>query len=234
MCLGLGISPAGAQDAEGSNTDARMSVNEDDSGLDDEARMLYEAALVAFREQRFENALDYFERSFSLSERPVLLYNIALVADRLRRDARAIEAYEGYLAAVPDAENRAEVEERVALLRRDAAATADEMPNDPSSSALPVVLLTVGALSLGGAVAGAVWWADRADVVSQCEARGCENGETISGERDAAMVVTIAAAAAAVAALSIGLVLFLSGNSESGAAAMCAPYPGGVGCAGRF
>src|SRR5690606_23247847 len=53
------------------------------------------------------------------SGRAELLYDIGVTADRLDRLEEAIEAFEGYLASVPDARNRAEVEQRLASIRED-------------------------------------------------------------------------------------------------------------------
>jgi len=83
----------------------------------DEAKALFAAGRAAFDSGRFADALDYFERSYAISKRPGLLYNIGIVRDRLRDDKRALEAYEAYLAAVPDASNRAEVETRASAIR---------------------------------------------------------------------------------------------------------------------
>jgi hypothetical protein len=46
------------------------------------------------------------------------LYNIGITADRLRMDREALEAFELFLAHVPDHPKRRETEVRVAVLRR--------------------------------------------------------------------------------------------------------------------
>lgn len=86
-------------------------------GADAEAKALFQAGRVAFGEGRFDSALNYFRQAYQLSPRPALLYNIGSAADRLRRDAEALAAFEQYLEQVPDAENRAEVEARIKVLR---------------------------------------------------------------------------------------------------------------------
>lgn len=86
---------------------------------DVEARALFQAGLVAFGDGRYENALDYFERAYELSGRTQLLFNIGTTADRLRQEEKALEAFERYLAAHPDAENRREVEARLRILKRE-------------------------------------------------------------------------------------------------------------------
>ena len=84
---------------------------------DVEARRLFDIGAEAFAGARYEEALDHFEASYRLSQRPQLLYNIGLAQDRLRRDALAIESFERFLAEVPDTTKRVEVEGRVAAIR---------------------------------------------------------------------------------------------------------------------
>jgi hypothetical protein len=89
-----------------------------DAARDEEARALFEAGRVAFDNGRFEDALGHFRRAHELSGRPQLLYNIGAAADKLRLDEQTLEAFRAYLAGVPDARNRAEVEARVAVLEQ--------------------------------------------------------------------------------------------------------------------
>jgi tetratricopeptide (TPR) repeat protein len=91
-----------------------------------EARSLFEAGRRAFTDGRFEDALERFRQSYELSGRAELLFNIGQAADRLRRDRDALAAFEQYLAALPRATNRREVESRILVLR--AARTAPEVP----------------------------------------------------------------------------------------------------------
>jgi tetratricopeptide (TPR) repeat protein len=88
-----------------------------DPHLDEEARQIYLAGVAAYDAGRYEAALEYFSRAYALSGRPLLLFNIGSVTERLRRDEESLEAYEAYLAAVPDAPNRAFVESRIVFLR---------------------------------------------------------------------------------------------------------------------
>jgi hypothetical protein len=89
----------------------------DAATLDTEARLLFEAGRSAFVDGRYEAALERFQEAYETSRRPDLLYNIGTTADRLRRDEEALKAFTGYLAALPEAENRREVEARIASLR---------------------------------------------------------------------------------------------------------------------
>jgi tetratricopeptide (TPR) repeat protein len=112
-------------------------------GKDDEARVLFQAAQMAFTDGRYEDALQYFERSYELSGRAALLFNIGTTADRLRKEERALEAFRQYLVDLPDAENRREVESRVRIIERslaeeqaraDAAAAAAAAAEDDSQA----------------------------------------------------------------------------------------------------
>jgi tetratricopeptide (TPR) repeat protein len=94
-------------------TNASARATEQDS----RARDLFEKGRVAYQEARYEVALDLFTQAHALSKRPQLLNNIGQAADRLRMDADALDAYQRYLAEVPDAENRAAVENRIAALK---------------------------------------------------------------------------------------------------------------------
>ncbi len=105
LTLALAIAPA-------------VHAQDDDAGMDAEARALFQAGDVAFREGRFESALGYFQRAYELSRRPGLLYNLGATADRLRRDADAARWFRQYLAEQPDPPNRGEVEARLAVLDR--------------------------------------------------------------------------------------------------------------------
>jgi tetratricopeptide (TPR) repeat protein len=88
-----------------------------DESTDAEAHALFEAARTAFSGGRFADALEHFQSAYDLSHRAALLYNIGQCHDRLRHDAEAIAAFEGYLAGVPDAPQRAEIMGRLAILR---------------------------------------------------------------------------------------------------------------------
>lgn len=87
------------------------------SGAHDlEARALFEAGRVAFIDERYEDALEHFQRAYELSNRPELLYNLAASLDRLDREAESLATFRRYLAALPEAPNHEEVELRIRVL----------------------------------------------------------------------------------------------------------------------
>lgn len=85
---------------------------------DEEARGLFVAGRAAYDDGRYEEALNYFRRSYELSDRPELLYNIGQTASVLNRDEEALWAFEKYLERYENAPNYREVEDRIMRLRR--------------------------------------------------------------------------------------------------------------------
>ena len=102
--------------------------------LDEAARITFESAREAFVAGDYETALARFRQAYELSPRPGLLYNIAQSLDRLRRDEETLQALRDYLAAAPQARNRAEVEARIAVLESNPGRRAPPPPPDNSSS----------------------------------------------------------------------------------------------------
>lgn len=101
-----------------------------DERHDAEAHALFSAGANAFSEGRFDEAYERFRRAHELSGRPELLYNVAAAADRGGHEREALEAYVAFLEGVPDADNRAYVEARIAVLRASlAGATTDAVPD---------------------------------------------------------------------------------------------------------
>jgi hypothetical protein len=218
------------------------------AGEDAEARSLFSAGEVAFREGRYENALDYLQRAYALSRRPALLYNIGTTLDRLRRDDEAIVAFEQYLREVTEADNRLEIEARLAVLRasvearrdepaRDGGVASDEGPSTPPPAASGSdgvggwILVGVGGASIvAGAVLLGLAVADVAAVENPGpgtywsavdDAYGRSEGESIAG-----VVLLGVGGAAAIA----GLVWVLLPNEPAQGAAHLEIVPTPVAC----
>jgi tetratricopeptide (TPR) repeat protein len=111
-----------------------------------EARRLYAEGKVEYAQGRFVEAIELFERSYALSSAPALLFNMAQ-AHRLagpEHCAEALALYKSYLEALPEAENRREVEERITELDACAkpplpAATAEPAVSSSEATGLPHV-----------------------------------------------------------------------------------------------
>ncbi|GAB4204755.1 MAG: hypothetical protein OHK0013_19950 [Sandaracinaceae bacterium] len=110
---------------------------------DEEARRVFAQGRDAYAAGDYEAALNAFRDAYALSHRPELQFNIGQAADRLRRDREARDAFEAYLAAVPFAANRVEVEARLRVLReeiaRDEALRTQAMQRVSASSDPPIV-----------------------------------------------------------------------------------------------
>lgn len=84
----------------------------------EEARRLYAEGKAKYAQAQYEEAVRLFERVYALTESPALLFNMAQ-AHRLAGPghcAKALTLYQSYLSALPTAENRKEVAERIAEL----------------------------------------------------------------------------------------------------------------------
>lgn len=77
------------------------------------ARTEFTAGRDAFSHGDFEQAVRRFEHAFQLSGRRELLYNIGTAYERLHRWEPARDAFQGYLAAFPNAPERDEVRGRL-------------------------------------------------------------------------------------------------------------------------
>ena len=85
--------------------------------LDDEAaRNHFLAGKSYFTETRYDDALREFNEAFRLSRRVELQYNIGVCEERLGRLTEAVAALRAYLDALPHADDRVEVEGRIADL----------------------------------------------------------------------------------------------------------------------
>lgn len=100
---------------------------------DAKARDLFERGRQAYGEGQYRDAWDYFRQAYLLSKRPELLYNVGQSADRMRMDREALEAFELYLARLPDAENRKEVENRVRALQERLRSDQGEVAQAPET-----------------------------------------------------------------------------------------------------
>lgn len=82
------------------------------------AKMHYERGTTLFDLQRYLEAAKEYEAAFEAKNDPALLFNIAQ-AYRFGGDyGKAIAAYRSFLRRVPDAENRADIDRRIAELQK--------------------------------------------------------------------------------------------------------------------
>ena len=68
-----------------------------------EAKILYDNGKMLFEEERYENAIDSWQRSWEISQKPILLYNIALAYEAMEDYEQAINFIYKYRSfAEPD------------------------------------------------------------------------------------------------------------------------------------
>ncbi|MEZ4472685.1 MAG: tetratricopeptide repeat protein [bacterium] len=121
-----------------------------------QAQALFQKGAEAFRAEHFEEALRYFEAARTLDPAPVLTYNIARAHEEMGQAQAAIDAYRAYLQAAPDAEDRADVERRIRVMR----AIVDRQPAESAVVVAPPAAEPVAppVAQAGGAVdAGRPW-----------------------------------------------------------------------------
>lgn len=104
----------------------------------DERRSAARAAFVRgqelFEANEYQTALVSFECSFQNVPHPSTLYNVARAAELSGEFSRALDAWRGYLQMSPDAEDRAEIEQRIAGLEQALAAQQQANSADANMS----------------------------------------------------------------------------------------------------
>jgi tetratricopeptide (TPR) repeat protein len=84
---------------------------------DSRAVVLFEESVRAYREGRFQDAVDLLVEARKHKAEPVLLYNLGRAYEALGQQGEAAAAYERYLAEEPKAADRGAIEGRIATLR---------------------------------------------------------------------------------------------------------------------
>lgn len=101
---------------------------------EEEARALFSQGVEAASAERWDEAIDRFQRSFALIERPGTAYNLAVALDRAGRAGEAAEMLETYFRIAPADDSRmAEAQAlRTELASRLATLTLTVSPEDAS------------------------------------------------------------------------------------------------------
>lgn len=102
--------------ASGSGSEAPAGSGE----ISQEARKFFERGAKLYRSGHYKAAAAAFSAAMQLSDAPELHYNLAVTAERLRQSTEACDHYRAYLAASPDAPDRAAVEARIDSLEAEA------------------------------------------------------------------------------------------------------------------
>ena len=85
------------------------------------AQDLFQRAHVAYREGRFQDAVDLLLEARRLRAEPVLLYDLGRAYEALGKPVEAADAYTQFLEEAPKTPDRRSIEGRIATLRRQVA-----------------------------------------------------------------------------------------------------------------
>jgi tetratricopeptide (TPR) repeat protein len=102
----------------------------------EQAKQLFESGKWLYEMQDWQGALEQFKQAAAILASPVLHFNIAVCYEKLGRPRPALKYYERYLQQLPKAENRAEVEARMAALQAQIDAVPAPAPGPGRAAAL--------------------------------------------------------------------------------------------------
>jgi tetratricopeptide (TPR) repeat protein len=124
------------------------------SAAEPEARELYEQGAQAYREARYEAAIDLFLRSHRLEPHPELNYDLGRAYEGAGDLSRAIASFREYLRLEPDAKDRAVIEARVKNLeqRLSAAQPRVSVTSNPEGATVAIDDRVVGTTPYAGSI----------------------------------------------------------------------------------
>ena len=144
LCLGTLAVPADAQESQNF----------------DRAAALYESGKTKFQEGDFDAALAAFQQANQMVPSPLMKFNIALCYERLGDFPEALKGYKEFLREVPDAPNRAAVEQAIQRLEGEESTLESEPQTlEPPTDWARIAAIDVGAIrdarGFGARTAGA-------------------------------------------------------------------------------
>jgi tetratricopeptide (TPR) repeat protein len=124
------------------------------AGSREEAKAHHELGRIEFGKGNYAEALAEFRKAYGIAPIPDLLYNIGRCQEELHDVDGAVNSYEQYLAAKPNAEERAELEAKIAVLRHRPAAAHPEPPTLAPKPSTTAPAASSAALTASGPVRG--------------------------------------------------------------------------------
>jgi tetratricopeptide (TPR) repeat protein len=111
-----------ADEARAAQARARAHLNGREANITDEpeARRLYDVGATAYKEGRYEEALDAFERAYEKKPLPEFKYNQGAALEKLGRPYAAADRYSQYAAEKPNAADAQKVAGHAEKLRTEA------------------------------------------------------------------------------------------------------------------
>jgi tetratricopeptide (TPR) repeat protein len=218
---------------------------------------LFEQSARAYRDGRFQDAIDLLLEARRVKPEPVLLYNLGRAYEALGKPAEAANAYAEYIAEDPRAVDRRAIEGRIATLRAQAeqldkaksppppppppAAPAPPAPAAPLAdreepTVVPWVITGVGIAGVGAGVALAIVASIRHDdAVNEAAQRPAQEkqdqAETFATGATIAFITGGVVAAGGLTWLGIRA---FGTSSRGGASVRLLPGPGALTLSGRF
>lgn len=102
-------------------------AEEPSAELKAQARKAFERGMGHYQKDEFDKAIEQFDVGFRLIPNPLFLYNMAQAHRLSNRPEKALDLYRRYLRESPEAKNRGEVEERIAVLEKQMASAAPQL-----------------------------------------------------------------------------------------------------------
>lgn len=88
------------------------------NGAVEQARLVYEQAVLAYSERRYKDAILLFQQADALRPNPAFSFNIGIAYEDMGDSAMALHNYRTYLRQLPKAPDRDEVDQRIRRLER--------------------------------------------------------------------------------------------------------------------
>lgn len=87
-------------------------------GAVEQARLVYEQAVLAYSEHRYKDSILLFQQADGLRPNPAFSFNIGIAYEDMGDSAMALHYYRTYLRQLPKASDRDEVDQRIRRLER--------------------------------------------------------------------------------------------------------------------
>lgn len=87
-------------------------------GAVEQARLVYEQAVLAYSERRYKDAILLFQQADGLRPNPAFSFNIGIAYEDMGDSAMALHYYRTYLRQLPKAPDRDDVDQRIRRLER--------------------------------------------------------------------------------------------------------------------
>ncbi|MCK6546273.1 tetratricopeptide repeat protein [Myxococcota bacterium] len=116
LAAGLGGVPSVA-DADPRKKSAQAKTPEQEK-REEEAYALFEESETRYREGNFAEAAELLRAAYALDPEPTLLFNLGRALEGAGDLEGAVKAYQSYVAADPEAENRLQTERRIETLEK--------------------------------------------------------------------------------------------------------------------